>query len=380
VRILIVGGGIGGLTLAIALHRRGQDVMVAEAAPGLAAAGAGIALWPNALRALRSLQLDEPVIAAGERLERGALRDADGTLLVESDHRFLERETGAPIVALHRADLQSILLSALPGHLVQLNKRLTGFDQNTPSVKARFTDGSSADSDVLIGADGIHSVVRASLRPEITPRYAGYVAWRGVVEDIDVDAADTAMTTESWGLGARFGMVPIGRRRVYWFATANGPAGVRRAPEERRAELLRRFGPWHAPIRQLIERTPVDHLLENDIEDLAPFRGWSRGRVGLMGDAAHATTPNLGQGACMAIESAVALAAQLTMGQSIAAALENYENERRARTAWVTRQSWRMGQVGQWERPWLCALRRQLMRRAPPSTAENMLRRAVGAR
>lgn len=376
-RVLIIGGGIGGLTLAIALRQRGRDATVFERAPTLEAAGAGIALWPNALRALRTIGLDGAVIAAGARLERGALKDQDGTLLVQSDHRFLERETGAPIIALHRADLQSILLAALPADMVRLGARFTGFDQNTPAVKARFAEAPSDEGDVLIGADGVHSVVRASLRPEITPRYAGYVAWRGIVED--VDASDVAMTTESWGPGARFGMVPIGRRRVYWFATANGPARVQRTPDERRAELLKRFGDWHAPIRELIERTPAEQLLQNDIEDLVPFRGWSRGRVGLVGDAAHATTPNLGQGACMAIESAVVLAERLAKGGSIASALESYEADRRVRTAWVTNQSWRMGRVGQWEHPMLCALRRQLIRLAPASTSENLLRRAVGS-
>jgi 2-polyprenyl-6-methoxyphenol hydroxylase-like FAD-dependent oxidoreductase len=376
VRVLIVGGGIGGLTLAIALRQRGLDAAIFERAPALEVAGAGIALWPNALRALRTIGLDGEVIAAGARRERGALKDQDGTLLVQSDHRFLERETGAPIVALHRADLQSILLGALPAGVVRLGARFTGFDQNTPAVKARFAEAPSDEGDVLIGADGVHSAVRASLRPEITARYAGYVAWRGVVDD--VDPSDVAMTTESWGPGSRFGMVPIGRRRIYWFATANGPAGVRRTPDERRAELLKRFGDWHPPVRDLIERTPADQLLQNDIEDLVPFRGWSRGRVGLVGDAAHATTPNLGQGACMAIEGAVVLADRLAKGGSIAAALESYEADRRPRTAWVTKQSWRMGQVGQWEHPLLCALRRQLMRLAPASTSENMLRRAVG--
>lgn len=380
-KVLIAGGGIGGLTLAIALRQRGIDAAVFESAPAIEAAGAGIALWPNAIKVLRGLGVGETIIATGRRIERGQLREIDGAFLVNSDQRWLEAEAGAPLIALHRADLQSILSAALPDGLVHPGKRISGFDQNTPVVKARFADGSTADGDVLIGADGIHSVIRGSLRPEIQPRYAGYVAWRGVADDadgIDPEALGIHATSETWGSGARFGIVPIGPRRIYWFATANRERGLRRNAVETRAELLDRFGAWHAPIRDLIDRTPADRILENDIEDLRPFRGWSRGRAALLGDAVHATTPNLGQGACMAIESAVVLAEQLAGSGSITEKLEAYERARFARTAWITRRSRTVGQVGQWSNPLLCAIRKRALRLSPEANRRAFMRQAVG--
>lgn len=376
VKALVVGGGIGGLTLAIALRQRGVDCAVFESAPAIEAIGAGIGLWPNAIRALKSLGIGDAVVAAGRPIHRGQLRETDGSLIVDSDQRWLEAEAGAPLIALHRADLQSILYNALPGGVVRLGARFTGFDQNTPAVKARFADGTEATGDALIGVDGLRSAVRASLRPEIQPRYAGYVAWRGIVDDADGLGLDA--TSETWGAGARFGIVPIGPRRIYWFATANRAGGLRRTDDERRAELLSRFGGWHQPIRELIDRTPAGRILENDIEDLRPFRGWSRGRVALLGDAVHATTPNLGQGACMAIESAVVLADQLAGPGPIAARLEAYESARCRRTAWITKQSWMVGRVGQWSNPLMCAVRRAGLRVSPERSRKQFIRMAVG--
>jgi 2-polyprenyl-6-methoxyphenol hydroxylase-like FAD-dependent oxidoreductase len=337
-------------------------------------------LWPNAIKVLRALKVGDAVIAAGRRIDRGQLRHTDGSFLVDSDQQWLEAEAGAPLIAVHRADLQAILAAALPAGVVHLNKRVSGFDQNTPVVKARFADGSAAEGDVLIGADGLHSAVRTSLRPDVRPRYAGYVAWRGVADDTALDPAKLRIdaTSETWGPGARFGIVPIGARRIYWFATANRARGLRRTPAERRAELIERFATWHRPIQDLIERTPADGILENDVEDLRPFRGWSRGRVALLGDSAHATTPNLGQGACMAIESAAALADALAGNGSIASKLEAYERARYSRTAWITKQSLMVGQVGQWSNPLLCALRRTLLPLSPERSRQAFMRRAVG--
>jgi len=377
VKVLIAGGGIGGLTLAIALRQRGLEAAVFESAPAIEPVGAGIGLWPNAMKVLKGLGIGDAVVAAGLRIERGQLRNVDGSMIVDGDQRWLEDESGAPLIALHRADLQSILTSALPPDVVRLGSRLTGFDQNTPAVRARFADGFEAEGDVLIGVDGLHSAVRASLRPDVIPRYAGHVAWRGVVENADGLGVDA--TSETWGAGERFGIVPIGHRRIYWFATANRPRGIKHDPSERRRDLLDRFGAWHQPIRDLIERTPADRILENDVEDLKPFRGWSRGRVALLGDAAHATTPNLGQGACMAIESAVVLADHLSSASgSIATKLEAYERDRFRRTAWITKRSLIVGQVAQWSHPLLLAIRRTGLRLSPERSRKQFMREAVG--
>ena len=172
-------------------------------------------------------------------------------------------------------------------------------------------------------------------------------------------------TSETWGRGGRFGIVPIGGDRVYWFATGNRAAGIHSNPEARRDELLRRFGGWHAPIRSLIERTPLAQILEDDIHDIRPFRGWSRGRVTLLGDAAHPTTPNMGQGACMAIESGVAIARALAEIPAIGDALVADEDGRHARTAWITKQSWQVCVLGLLSNPLACATRALMMTVTP---------------
>ena len=293
-RVIIIGGGIGGLCTAIGLHRLGLDVSVYEQAPAFAEVGAGLTIWANAIKALRKLGISEDALG-GARLRQGVLSSWNGKRLSTSSIEALEPALGAPGLAVHRADLHHALLSALPRDTVQVGYTCTGFEQDPDGVTVCFSDGSTQRADLLVGADGIHSVVRRQLFPGVTLRYAGYPAWRGVVTLERQSLAPG--TSELWGRGARFGIVPIGNERVYWFATANLPAGLRPAPDERKAELLRRFSAWHAPIEELIKTTPPENILYNDIFDFPPIPRWSEGRVTLLGDAAHPTTPNMGQGA-----------------------------------------------------------------------------------
>jgi 2-polyprenyl-6-methoxyphenol hydroxylase-like FAD-dependent oxidoreductase len=213
------------------------------------------------------------------------------------------------------------------------------------------------------------------LFPSIQLRYSGYTAWRGVVATRDESAL--GLTSESWGRGSRFGILRIDRERVYWFATANTPAGMTLAPGDRKNFLQTRFDRWHHPIALLIQSTPAASILQNDIHDIVPVRHWSQGRVVLLGDAIHPTTPNMGQGACMAIESSVVLARCVSHEGALSEALHRYEIERASRTAWITEQSWKIGRVGQWENPIACTLRNYLVKFTPPSVMKKMLEKAV---
>ncbi|MDI3341907.1 MAG: FAD-dependent monooxygenase [Sphaerobacter sp.] len=365
-RALIVGAGIGGLVTAHALTRCGLDVTVLEREPALHPAGAGIILWPPALVALGALGLAEPVEAAGSRLAWAETRTWRGGLLLRLPLAALSQRLGAPTIALHRAELQQALLGALDPATLRLGADFVRFDQDRASVRAHVADGVSACGDLLIGADGVRSTVRARLLLDGPPRYAGYTAWRGVTMG-DVVPPDT--TWELMGRGARFGAAPIGRGRIYWWATANVPAGEVDPPQGRKADLEARFAGWWAPVRELIASTPDAAILRHDILDRDPVDRWGIGRVTLLGDAAHPMTPNLGQGACQAIADAVALATALAREDDVVAALRAYEAARRARTARLTTQSRHFGQIGQWQHPVACWLRDLAFRLTPPRLA-----------
>jgi 2-polyprenyl-6-methoxyphenol hydroxylase-like FAD-dependent oxidoreductase len=346
---IVVGGGIGGLTTAIALRRRGWRVRVLERADALTEVGAGISLWPNAVRALDTLGLGDAVRARGTVEIAGAIRTPDGGVLVRQD---LGRH-GAPLL-LHRAHLLEVLAGALPDGVVECG---------TPFTKME-------NASLVVGADGIRSTVRGLVWPDApAPRYAGYTAWRAVVPAPDGGLRGGG---ETWGRGARFGYVPLGDGRVYWFATGNAPAG-HTWPGGDRAHLRDTFGGWHDPIPALVDT--AEEVLRHDLYDLAGMPGYTRGTVALVGDAAHAMTPNLGQGACQAIEDAVTLAAVL--GDDVPAGLRRYDALRRPRTRWMVRQSRRAGALGQVSSRPVIALRDALLPRVPAAVLRGTLERAV---
>ncbi|MGZ4229591.1 MAG: FAD-dependent monooxygenase [Solirubrobacteraceae bacterium] len=232
-------------------------------------------------------------------------------------------------------------------------------DQAAEGVVVRAANGSEERGDTLVGADGLWSLVRASIAPA-TPRYAGYTAWRG----ISPVSIRPGRLSESWGAGERFGLADIGSR-TYWFATANTPEGEAEDQRQRRAELVRRFTGWHSPIEAVLEATPGSAILRNDVYFLDPLPRWSQGRLVLLGDAAHAITPGVGQGAAMAIEDALVLARQLAAGDEVAAGLARYESIRRPRTELVLKLSRRADSAAQLASPFGRRLRNLVVRRTP---------------
>ena len=312
-KAIIVGGGIGGLSAAIALRRAGVEATVFERTGKLGEIGAGISLWANAMKALRKLGLYDAVLAVGRPLRpRGELRSLRGEVFYEVSAAAMEERFGDVNVALHRAHLQKTLLAALDEGAIRLGAEFAGFEQDGGGVVARFANGREECGDLLVGADGLHSVVRAQLRGNGLPRYAGYTAWRAVVEPKE-ELLPWGTGFESWGRGARFGCAHIGDGRVYWFATANAPEGEKDGPPGdltgAKAKLLHLFSRWHRPVADLVEAAEEGTILRTDIYDREPLgERWGEGKVTLLGDAAHPMTPNLGQGACQAIEDAVVLA------------------------------------------------------------------------
>lgn len=374
--VIILGGGIGGLCTAIALQQQGFDVRVYEKAKQFREVGAGITLWSNAMKVARALGFRDAIVAAGSKLERSQIRSDRGETLFDAHTDEMESAYGEPVVALHRADLHEILLRALSPNTLTLGRSCTKVEQDEKAVTVCFDNGERASASLLIGADGIHSIVRKQMFPEARLRYSGYTAWRGVVET--ENEAALGLTSETWGSGARFGIVRVDKKRVYWFATHNQPMGEKLDAAERKSKLLGMFRHWHSPIEHLLDATAAEAILQNDICDIVPFASWTQGRATLLGDAAHPTTPNMGQGACMAMESAYVLARALRQEPDHAQAFARYERERHARTAWITNTSWGIGKGGQIEHRWLIGLRNFLVKHAPTGALQKNLHRAAG--
>ena len=360
-RALVIGGGIGGLTAAIALRRAGIEATVFEQRPELERAqfGSGFFMWSNAISALKQLDLADGVIAAGAPIEWFKEYTSHGDVIALWPVGEIAREIGVPSVCVSRSDLHPVLTAALGDGVPQLSARCIGFEQDATGVTAQFEDGRQERGDLLIGADGIGSAIRGQLRDKSDPRYAGYTAWRAIIPFAHELAPEDTFN-ETWGRGSRFIHYPVGGGRHYLSGFLTVPKDFPEPAEGRKAMMLARFAGWRDPIRALIEATPEDEFHRTEIHSHFPFRRGGEGRVTLLGDAAHPMTPNLGQGACQAIEDAVVLAKCLTAeGASgdVATALRAYEAARKGRTASMMMRAWGIGLTGRMKNPVAVQLR-----------------------
>ncbi len=367
-KAIIIGGGIGGITAAIALKRTGLDVAVYERAEELREVGSGLPLWTNALRALHVLGLTDELEKSGVQVRSVRITTWNGDILTDTSNDKQLIKLGTITIVVHRAELLALLLKTLGEENVYLGMNCVGFTQNADGVTANFANGQKVQGDVLIGADGIHSITRTQLFGIIKPKYAGYTCWRGLAH-----TTRSGLETWAWGKGCQFGITPMSQARAYWFVQKYAPEGAEDNSGERKNELLELFHDWHDPIPAVIEATAETDILRNDIYELQHLHHWSQGRVTLLGDAAHAMTPNLGQGACQAIEDAIALADCLKGTTNVAAALKNYEKRRIARTNKTTRLAHFIGQAVQWESPILSVPRNIIIKNMPVSMAIKQL-------
>jgi 2-polyprenyl-6-methoxyphenol hydroxylase-like FAD-dependent oxidoreductase len=392
-RIAIIGGGIGGLSASLALRQFGFEPDVFEQAPELLEVGAAIAVWPNAMRLLQGLGIGETVIQHSGIIEQIRWLTQNGRPL--NQVRF--QKTDAPAVALHRAELQSVLVRALPANSIHLGRVFLGCRQEGDVVRVRFADASTIECDLLIGADGLHSQVRTQLLDDGPPSLRGYTTWRGIADPAPrATVAGTAV--EIYGRGKRFGIGPVGQGRIGWWATVNdqhrlrneemrrptdgaGSTGVETAHPSPR-ELLRLFEGWCEPVLELIQTTRPTSMVKNEVFDRPPTKTWGTGRMILLGDAVHPTTPNLGQGGCLAIEDAVVLArclhkysesARTPSQAGINSTLRTYEGLRRARTSAIAKYSRRYGAIGQWENATAARLRNVMLALLPNVLTQRLL-------
>lgn len=373
-KVVIVGGGIGGLSAAVALRRAGLDAHVYERASELREVGAAVNVWPNATRVLRGWGLLDGLLAKSGLLVRAQGFTWDGRPLQD----VVLGDYGTPAVCVHRADLHALLASALPSEALHLGADFESYRDEDGRVRMRFLEGRDVEAVVLVGADGVRSGVRQQVLGDGDPTYRGYAIWRGITRHAG-RGLQPGVSSETHGAGQRFGIVPLGDGRVGWWASANEPRGLTDEPEGRKEKLLRLFGTWRRPIPELIESTPGHAILKNSARDRDPVKVLGRGRVTLLGDAAHPMTPNLGQGACMAIEDAEVLARRLAgAGDDVPAALRAYEAERYQRVAPVVRQSRSYGALGQWEGRAAVRARNLLLRRVPERLERRVLERLFG--
>ncbi len=349
-RVLIVGGGIAGLTTALALQRHGINVLVFERARQFREVGSGLILAGNAVKALDRLGLDDLLHSIAAPLCHGHLRSWRGDVLVDFPVQEIMQRFGTRSVAVHRAELHAALAQALERGSLRTHMQGIGFEQDGDGVCLRFASGEEIQGDMLIGADGLHSVVRSQLLGVANPRYAGYTAWRAVTS-FTVNQREAQTAFETWGAGKRFGIIPLSHGRICWFAVASAPEGERHDETEEKRKVLDLLASCHEPAGAVVEATEPSAILRTDIYDRPPLSSWSQGRVTLVGDAAHPMTPNLGQGACQAIEDAFLLADSLKNGPTIAAALHSYEARRIKRANTLVRRSRQQGWLGHWKHP-----------------------------
>jgi 2-polyprenyl-6-methoxyphenol hydroxylase-like FAD-dependent oxidoreductase len=277
-------------------------------------------------------------------------------------------QAGCPGYVLHRGALHAAIAARVPADAVRTGAEVVSIEQGDGEVRVRLRDDPTpVAGDLLVGADGLHSVVRRHVLGDGAPRYAGETIFRGIA---DIALARPEISRELFGAGRRAAYYELANGRVYWWATAPLAAGTVVPQGARRAYLLDAFAGWAFGLPDVLAATAEDHILQNDIYDRPPARSWHRGRVVLLGDAAHPTTPNLGQGACMAIEDAVVLARTLVEANDVEEAFTRFHRRRARRTAQIVRMSWWWGRVGLWRHPALTRLRNALIRLGPEGWME----------
>ncbi|MBE7104656.1 FAD-binding protein [Bacillus cereus] len=363
--VIIIGGGIAGLCAAISLQKTGLNVKVYDKNIEPTVAGAGIIIAPNAMQALEPYGISEQIKKLGN--------ESDGFNLVSEKGSILSKLTiptcYPKMDSIHRKDLHQLLLSALQKGTVEWGKECVKIDQNEENaLKILFQDGSEALGNILIAADGIHSVVRKQVTQSDGYRYAGYTCWRGVTPAHNLSLTNDFI--ETWGTNGRFGIVPLPNNEVYWYALINAKARDPKYKTYTTADLYNHFKNYHSPIPDILNNASDVTMIHRDIVDINPMKQFFDKRIVFIGDAAHALTPNLGQGACQAIEDAIILAECIKRNAHYRQAFIEYEQKRRARIEIISNTAWKVGKMAQIESKPLAILRNQVMKRIPKWVSE----------
>jgi len=382
-RALIIGAGPGGLSLAIALHRVGIEATVFERVRKIGTVGGGLGVQSNALRALMRLGIGDRLISAGSEVRVNEIHNSAGKLLFQLPQGEVADEYGAPTIMVPRSEVQLALADALEEGVLQLESECVGVEQDADGVTAHLADGRAERGALLIGADGGYSLVRKHVYGAAEPplRYAGIATWRAIVEMDDVVPAGSAKYYS--GSGKQFVIFRAGGRRIYWGLLNTEPEGGKDPPEGVRESLCELLGDFPAVTRTLIKATNESNIVRTDLYDRDPVPNWVKGRVVLLGDAAHLTTPFIGQGAGISMEDSVVLAKELALTDGLrdqsmlGAALESYQRVRAPRCAKVVLTSRRRGKLYMMSNPALMRVRDTVLPLVPHFATREMVRRSI---
>ncbi|MFC3197594.1 FAD-dependent monooxygenase [Parapedobacter deserti] len=359
-KVTIIGAGIGGLTTALTLKQKGLDVEVLEGSAEIKPVGAGINIANNAMQVFQKLGIQGKIEKSGHRISEIKITDSLLNPLSVVDLSEYEQKYGVSSVAIHRGELQKILAEEVGYEHIRLSKRLVKIEKEE-LFKLTFEDDSTIASKIVIGADGIRSVVRSQLFSENTLRNANQTCWRGICE-FDLPEKYHNELNEAWGRGKRFGFEKLNGKKVYWYALVDS-----KNVSSEEIDLVNLFDEFHEDIPAIISSTAKDQIVINEIVDLKPIYKWHRGNVCLIGDAAHATTPNMGQGACQAIEDAYVLGKLIDDGFLMENSFVEFERLRRKKAHSIVNMSWTVGKMAHLENRFGVWMRNKAMKYMPTS-------------
>jgi 2-polyprenyl-6-methoxyphenol hydroxylase-like FAD-dependent oxidoreductase len=351
-KALIAGAGIAGLATGIALRQAGIHVEIFERSRELREIGAGLMIWPNGTRSLEALG----VRVKGMAVQEITFRTWRGRLLIDTPVAEISKRYGSDVAFVHRADLQSALAKVFGKGGLRFGAEVAGFADQRDHLQVTLADRTIASGDLLIGADGLRSPVRRQLLGDGDPVYLGSTIWRGIVSSQGV-GLKRGQGVNWVGRGSEFLAFFVAEDRIYWACVTKEPKGEKPGPGGNKQDVKERFGGWVPPVPALIDATAEAAILRNDMFDRPPAGHWSRGRVTLVGDAAHPMTPNSGQGACQALEDAVVLGESLKRAPTLTGAFELYERQRLSRANRVVAAARQATRGVQIDNPLLCALR-----------------------
>lgn len=353
--IAIIGGGIGGLATAMGLQKIGIKANVYEQNKSFKPLGTGIGIGSNVMIALHKLGIGEKILELGMSLNEQQFLNGNLKRLNSIDFTLLKERFGEENITIERAELHNSLFRGLNSNHIHFNKKVKQFKQIKKQVELTFTDGSTEYVDYVIAADGIHSIFRQTLIPKSKPRYAGYTCWRGITKN--ENDVSLHLSTEIWSERGRFGYAPLANGDVYWFACINAKEKDLYYQNLNRQGVATQFGHLSSTVTRLVEETYDDHFLHHDLYDIKPIDTFIYDRVCLLGDAAHATTPNMGQGAGQAIEDASELVNAINSEKNIKDAFILYSKKRVPKTKKIINLSRQIGSVAQWDNEFLIAVR-----------------------